>query len=309
MTTETRRTAADTALFTRAWQDGVEAMFSGYGEQWRRLVELGGGAYGPRWFDGEQVRETLNRFAEGTREVTNAQIAVAGEWLRTPLWLTGAASPADLQARYFRLFEAYRELARVYIDSALGFQRALTGATERATETAREIVDSQVQTARRVANDARQAQDATVDAARTTAETARATTERVVEQTRETTARVVEQAREVAEEAAERADLAQRPIKANVNARGEKIYHLPGQASYERTQAEETFATEAEAQAAGFRRAQSLGGGRIKGKISRDGEKIYHLPGQANYDRIEEADALFETEEDAQAAGFRAAQR
>ena len=309
MTTETRRTAADTALFTRAWQDGVEAVFSGYGEQWRRFVELSGGAHGARWFDGEQVRETVTRFTQGTREVTNAQIAVAGELMRAPLWLTGAASPADLQARYFRLFEAYRELARVYIDSTLGFQRAFTGATERATETAREIVDSQVQTARRVANDARVAQDAAVDATRTTAEAARATTERAVEQARETTTRVVEQAREVAEEAAERAELAQRPIKANVSSRGEKIYHLPGQASYERTQAEETFATEAEAQAAGYRRAESRGGGRIKGKITRDGEKIYHLPGQVNYDRIDEADALFETEEDAQAAGFRAAQR
>ena len=42
--------------------------------------------------------------------------------------------------------------------------------------------------------------------------------------------------------------------------------------------------------------------------LDRDGERIYHLPGQANYDRVE-ADSLFESEEQAQAAGFRPAQR
>ncbi|MGN7468760.1 thermonuclease family protein [Brevibacillus sp. SAFN-007a] len=42
-------------------------------------------------------------------------------------------------------------------------------------------------------------------------------------------------------------------IKGNINAKGEKIYHVPGSASYERTKAEMWFATEEEAQAAGFR--------------------------------------------------------
>lgn len=42
-------------------------------------------------------------------------------------------------------------------------------------------------------------------------------------------------------------------IKGNINAKGEKIYHVPGSPSYERTRAEVWFATEEEAQAAGFR--------------------------------------------------------
>jgi micrococcal nuclease len=42
-------------------------------------------------------------------------------------------------------------------------------------------------------------------------------------------------------------------IKGNINAKGEKIYHLPGTRDYERTKAEVWFATEEEARAAGFR--------------------------------------------------------
>lgn len=42
-------------------------------------------------------------------------------------------------------------------------------------------------------------------------------------------------------------------IKGNINAKGEKIYHVPGSASYEQTNAEMWFATEEEAKAAGFR--------------------------------------------------------
>ncbi|MEY8763659.1 thermonuclease family protein [Clostridium sp. MT-113] len=45
-------------------------------------------------------------------------------------------------------------------------------------------------------------------------------------------------------------------IKGNINSRGEKIYHVPGQAFYDRTSAEEYFNTEAEAQAAGYRRSK-----------------------------------------------------
>jgi len=42
-------------------------------------------------------------------------------------------------------------------------------------------------------------------------------------------------------------------IKGNINAKGEKIYHVPGSASYGQTKAEIWFATEEEAKAAGFR--------------------------------------------------------
>ncbi|MFL0197417.1 hypothetical protein ACJDU8_17880 [Clostridium sp. WILCCON 0269] len=42
-------------------------------------------------------------------------------------------------------------------------------------------------------------------------------------------------------------------IKGNINSKGEKIYHLPGDPYYDRTKAEKWFNTEAEAQAAGYR--------------------------------------------------------
>lgn len=44
-------------------------------------------------------------------------------------------------------------------------------------------------------------------------------------------------------------------IKGNRNRRGEWIYHMPGMPYYEQTRAEEWFCTEAQAQAAGYRRA------------------------------------------------------
>ena len=51
----------------------------------------------------------------------------------------------------------------------------------------------------------------------------------------------------------------------------------------------------------------------VKGNISRSGEKIYHVPGGANYDqvKIDEAagEMFFCTEEEAIAAGWRKASR
>ena len=44
-------------------------------------------------------------------------------------------------------------------------------------------------------------------------------------------------------------------IKGNINKKGEKIYHVPGGTSYEKTNPEQIFCSEAEAQSAGFRRA------------------------------------------------------
>ncbi|GLV67020.1 hypothetical protein Bmyc01_56890 [Bacillus mycoides] len=42
-------------------------------------------------------------------------------------------------------------------------------------------------------------------------------------------------------------------IKGNKNSKGEKIYHMPGQQFYDKTNAEEMFCSAAEAQAAGYR--------------------------------------------------------
>jgi hypothetical protein len=44
-------------------------------------------------------------------------------------------------------------------------------------------------------------------------------------------------------------------VKGNIRSDGEQIYHLPGDPAYERTHAEQTFASAEEAEAAGFRRA------------------------------------------------------
>lgn len=44
-------------------------------------------------------------------------------------------------------------------------------------------------------------------------------------------------------------------IKGNISSSKKKIYHMPGGAFYERTQPEQCFNTEAEAQAAGFVRS------------------------------------------------------
>ena len=46
-------------------------------------------------------------------------------------------------------------------------------------------------------------------------------------------------------------------IKGNRSRRGEWIYHLPGMPYYEETRAEEMFCSEAEAQAAGYRRSRA----------------------------------------------------
>ena len=194
MTSERGRGAMGPQIATNAWRDAMEAMIGGYTTQWRQMTELLGGLWGMPAPDGEQAREGIARITQALREVTEAQTAVASESLRMPFWLTGGASPTDLQAAYFRLFEAQRELFRVYLDLAVGWQRAQAGATQRAAETAQRVVDTQVQTARRVANDAREVQQATVDAARTTTAAAQETAARAAEQTRQAVEESAEQA-------------------------------------------------------------------------------------------------------------------
>ncbi len=295
MTTETRRQAPAGTDALRAWQEGITALLSGYN---RQASQVSAGIWGMRIDPGE-VRTSVRRIADETREVTNAQVAVASEWMRLPFWLTGTASPSGLQSSYGRLFQAYNRLFTAYVEAA----RPLRETAERTAETATTVIEDQVKTGREVARDVAKAQTASASA------TAQAATNGAARVTR-TAANAIDQAIEVANEATERAatPALTQPIKGNLSSSGEKIYHLPGQSSYERTQAEETFATEEAAQLAGYRRSESPGGGKIKGKIARDGEKIYHVAGQINYDRAE-ADMLFETEEAAQAAGFRPAQR
>ncbi|WP_027091598.1 phospholipase D family protein [Cohnella thermotolerans] len=58
-------------------------------------------------------------------------------------------------------------------------------------------------------------------------------------------------------DAAVPASCANPKIKGNINSKGDKIYHVPGGAQYDKTKAEALFCTEAEAEAAGFRKAQN----------------------------------------------------
>ena len=354
MATRTRRAPEDGARVADAWQDGVGATLAGSNAPLRFMAELGTAFFGRSVLDQEQVPEAVERIAESTGEVMRAQVALAGEWLRVPLWVQGAASPADLQAGYVRLVEANRALAGAYLDAGLAWQRAALGTVERATETVRRAADTQTEIVHRVADDVREVQTAALEAGRGAADAARETAERVVQEAhavaeqateraerereelererrkaerarereraeqerareeeraeQERERRRAERARERERAEQERVALATRAIKGNVNREGEKIYHLPAQAGYDRVEAEQVFATEDEAQAAGFRRSQAPGGGMIKANVNRAGEKIYHLPGQANYDRVE-AEMLFETEEQAQANGFRPSQR
>jgi hypothetical protein len=299
MTTSTRRAAQtptapefnmalpDGTWLFRAWQDGIAALAGSYGDQ---------------------SRPTVTRIVESTRELTAAQMAVAGAWLRAPLWLTGMASPTDLQAGYARLFAANHELMRAYADTWLGWQRAQASGVERVVDSVGSAVERAVDTQVKATAAVSEMATNVVETARDVAADAEARAEQQREQ--------AEQARRRAERAEERRvaedqrlRTASRVIKGKTGHGGEKIYHLPGQSSYERTEADQFFAAEEEAQQAGFRRAQTPGGGTVKGVINREGERIYHLPDQANYDRIESPDMLFESEEQAQANGFRPSQR
>ncbi|THF79881.1 phospholipase D-like domain-containing protein [Cohnella fermenti] len=60
---------------------------------------------------------------------------------------------------------------------------------------------------------------------------------------------------EGAVESAAPASCANPDIKGNINAKGERIYHVPGGAGYTQTDPEQMFCTEQEAEAAGFRKA------------------------------------------------------
>jgi endonuclease YncB( thermonuclease family) len=79
-----------------------------------------------------------------------------------------------------------------------------------------------------------------------------------LEQRAGSTPNVVRRARPAARPAGRASDWANRSncvIKGNQNRRGQFIYHVPGMPYYDRTRPEQIFCTEAEASAAGYRRA------------------------------------------------------
>ncbi len=297
MTTQTQQAADAAAQTGRAVADGVETVMASYGRQWQQWSEwtnglLGQGGRGPTgqfaaW------RDTCNRLAEGTRELAAAHTGVAMEWLRAPFWLVGAGSPADLQARYMNLIETRRRVARTLLDAALGVNQAVSEATEQTVETARDVLDTQARAARRVASDVREAQTATVEATRSAAESARQAADRVVEQARDVAETASTQIRETAQNGAGQSrDIARAATPPAPDVK-------PAPAREQTRDAARTADSPAQAE------AESTA---IKANTSRDGQKIYHTPGQANYDRVE-PDMVFETEEAAREAGYRPAQR
>jgi hypothetical protein len=354
MTTDTRRRPpaetlrADTDRMATAWQDSFQTMLAGYRAQFSRFGALNSGLFaGIPGFDPERARASFDSIVDGTRDVAAAQVAVAGELLRVPFWLTGMATPANLQQRYVHLLATQRALFLTYVDSITGWQRTVASAAgetvERTAATLHDAIDSQTEVAARVTRDVTRAQSASVDAARTTAETVRATAERTTVQAQATVGRALDQVHEVVEDAAdevhretaaaqrraarERAERAAAEQEARQRlerdqAKAERAQERE-QAERERQRVERDDAAPVEREQAERARVRTeraqereqaeqarsrLAARVIKGNVNRAGEKIYHLPGQANYDRIE-ADQLFETEEQAQANGFRVALR
>jgi hypothetical protein len=224
--------------------------------------------------------------ARRTHEANRARAAVLREWTLSPFWLTGIASPSDLSDAYSRMFDAERELG----DAWAGLIRSWS---EDATDVARRTFDESNRLATAALDVRERMVDDTVDA---------------LEESGRRSAAAGRSAATAMREASEEAVSAARPVRGTTTRDGELIYHLPGQSSYDRIQEPVLFATQTEAQAAGYRLARSPGGPSIKGNVNRDGERIYHLPGQANYDRIE-PEMLFESEAQAEAEGFRPAQR
>lgn len=107
-------------------------------------------------------------------------------------------------------------------------------------------------------------------------------------------------------------------IKGNINADGEKIYHLPECFGYDRVnvsqkQRERYFCSEDEALQAGWKKSNNCppedAACNIKGNINGQGDKIYHLPQCLNYDNVtvnpDNGDKWFCSEEEALQAGWK----
>ncbi|MHB8576600.1 MAG: sunset domain-containing protein [Dehalococcoidia bacterium] len=176
MPTETRSETRPAQRAISAWQDGLKALFGGYG---RQTEQAASGLWNLR-LDPEQTAGTMRRIADSTLAVAGAQLDVAREWLQAPYWATGLSSLRAFQESYGRLAQAYGSLFTAYIGAAEPIGSAVTQAATSAAATAL-------------------------------------------------------------------------PIKGNVSRDGQKIYHVQGQANYDRIEADALFETEADAVAAGYR--------------------------------------------------------
>ncbi len=101
-------------------------------------------------------------------------------------------------------------------------------------------------------------------------------------------------------------------VKGNINEKGERIYHLPGDQWYAKTKldpsrGERWFCSEKEARAAGWRSPSAACA--IKGNVGEKDERIYYSPGDALYERTKvdpgKGERWFCSETEALAAGWR----
>ena len=106
-------------------------------------------------------------------------------------------------------------------------------------------------------------------------------------------------------------------IKGNITREGTKLYWVPGSRRYDETviterTGERWFCTEEEAKAAGWQEPEAAieakESCRIKGNITREGSKLYWVPGSRRYDETviteRTGERWFCTEDEAKAAGW-----
>ena len=72
MTRERRGAMADAETMQHAWRDSMEAMVTGYGDQWRQMADLARGVWGMGSLDSDQAQESVRRVLEGIGAVTAA---------------------------------------------------------------------------------------------------------------------------------------------------------------------------------------------------------------------------------------------
>lgn len=228
----------------RAWQEGVSNLFRQF-MPGAAGTPFGAGATPAAGAAGEG----LSRIVESARELTAAQIAVATEWVRLPFTAAGGQTNGlqGLQQSYARLLRAYNGLFQAYVSAAAPVREAAVQAVQQATAQSGAAV--------------RAATDAGAQAAQRAAQTATAVEQRVETAARAAStngahaaAAAVDQAEKLVETAERAAASATGTlIKGKINRRGERIYHLPGQANYDRFETDILFDTEAQARAAGYR--------------------------------------------------------
>jgi hypothetical protein len=84
-----------------AWYDSFQAFVAAAAAAWRPW-----GTLNPRLAGSIEATPAFEQIAEDCRTLAEAQVAVADALLRTPFWLTGAASSVDLYDRSAALVAA-----------------------------------------------------------------------------------------------------------------------------------------------------------------------------------------------------------